>query len=534
MKKRNHTKMWKRLSCTALLIVLCSSALLGGCGQEREQADIGGGQENTLVYASQDYTAINPALYEHGEIHALLFAGLTAHDAENQVVPALAEDWTFDEDSLTWTFHLREGLTFHDGEPLTSADVAFTLNAILDEENMSEIVSNYTDIAAIDCPDALTVKIRLKEINVAFPDYMTIGILPEHLLKGETLPTCSFNQHPVGAGPYKLVDWDMGQSITMARFEGYYGGTPEIETVIFRIAPDSDSRALLLASGDVDMAQITPKYAQSLLTNDAFAEKYNIYQMETADYRAIAYNFNAGFFADRPELANILSYAIDREAIVEGALLGQGVAAYSPLQKGKYVQEAIEKFSYNPEKCMALLEADGWKKGEDGYYAKDGQQLAFTISAMADDQVRVDMATMCAAQLQEIGVNATAEAKISLDWVGQDCCMIGWGSPFDPDDHTYKVFTTDAGDNYTGYSNAEVDRLLAAARHTTDDSQRRKLYGQFQEEMTKAMPYTFIAYVDADYAVRKGISGITPDTVLGHHGVGVFWNIAQWRMGKKK
>lgn len=507
-----------------LTVILCMvlAATLFGCGGDSGEAD------NTLIYGSQDYTAINPALYEHGEINALLFAGLTAHNAENEVVAGLAEDWNFDEATCTYTFNLREGLTFHDGEPLTSADVEFTLNAILDEKNQSEIVSNYADIEEITCPDDLTVKIKLSQVNVAFPDYMTIGILPKHLLEGEDLATCDFNRNPVGAGPYKMAEWDKGQSITMERFDNYYGGEPNIETVVFKIVPDTDSRAMQLKSGEIDMAQITAKTAQSVEDAGGF----HIYQMDTADYRAIAYNFNTPLFDENPELANILSYAIDREAIVEGVLLGEGEAAYSPLQKGEYNNDSIETFDYDPEKCEAQLQEAGWKKNADGYYEKDGEELAFVISAMSDDQVRVDMAKMCAAQLQEVGVNATAEAKPSLDWENQDSCIIGWGSPFDPDDHTYKVFTTAAGDNYTGYSNQEVDGLLAEARHTADDEARHELYSKFQTEMTKAMPYTFIAYVDASYAVKENISGITENTVLGHHGVGVFWNIAEWKIEK--
>ena len=177
---------------------------------------------------------------------------------------------------------------------------------------------------------------------------------------------------------------------------------------------------------------------------------------------------------------------------------------------------------------MTLLEDAGWEKGADGYYEKDGQQLAFVISAMADDKVRVDMAVMCAAQLQQVGANVTAETRPSLDWGGQYACIIGWGSPFDPDDHTYKVFSTDAGDNYTGYSNEKVDKILAEARHTEDAGKRKELYDEFQQAMTEAMPYTFLAYVDADYAMKANIKGITENTVLGHHGVGVFHNIAEW------
>ena len=139
--------MKKKFLVSLLCIcALVTGLLLTGCGSSEGGESKGG---DTLVYGSQDYTAINPALYEHGEINALLFAGLTAHDEDNKVVPALAESWKFDEESLTYTFKLREGLTFHDGEALTSADVKFTLEAILDEDNQSEIISNYTDIDKI-------------------------------------------------------------------------------------------------------------------------------------------------------------------------------------------------------------------------------------------------------------------------------------------------------------------------------------------------------------------------------------------------
>ena len=489
----------KIVSLITCLLLIAGALVITGCAGNGENSNID--RNNTLIYGSSDYTAINPALYEHGEINALIFAGLTAHDDENKVVLGLAEDWDFNKKTNTYTFKLREGLTFHDGEPLTSEDVKFTLEAILNPDNGSEIISNYTDIEAIECPDELTVKIKLSQSNVAFPDYMTIGILPKHLLEGEDLATCEFNRNPVGAGPYRLTDWDMGQSITMESFENYYGGEPDIEKVIFKIVPDTDARAMQLKAGEIDMAQITAKTAAS---PTCVCPKLN------------------------PELANILSYAIDREAIVDSVLLGEGESAYSPLQAGDYNNEDIEKFQYDPEKCMSLLEAAGWQKGTDGYYEKDGQQLAFVISAMADDKVRVDMAVMCAAQLQKVGANVTAETRPSLDWGGQYACIIGWGSPFDPDDHTYKVFSTDAGDNYTGYSNSKVDELLADARHTEDKSKRRALYDEFQQAITEAMPYTFIAYVDADYAIKANIKGITENTVLGHHGVGVFHNIAEW------
>ena len=294
----------KSVSLILCLLLVAGSLSMAGCAGNGEISNID--RSNTLIYGSGDYTAINPALYEHGEINALIFAGLTAHDARNNVVPGLAESWDFDKKTNTYIFKLREGLTFHDGEPLTSEDVKFTLEAILDPSNGSEIISNYTDIEAIDCPDELTIEIKLSQPNVAFPDYMTIGILPKHILEGEDLTTCDFNRNPVGAGPYKLTDWDMGQSITMERFENYYGGEPNIEKVIFKIVPDTDARAMQLAAGEIDMAQITAKTAASFDEGDyPGARQVAVYRMKTADYRAIAYNFNHPFFADNPVLANI-------------------------------------------------------------------------------------------------------------------------------------------------------------------------------------------------------------------------------------
>ena len=150
----------KLLLIMLALTMVVSGAALTGCGGSEEAASSGSSgaaapasTEGALVYASGDYTAINPALYEHGEINALIFAGLTAHNEKNEVVPCLAEDWEKSDDGKEYTFKLREGLTFHDGKPLTSEDVKFTLEAITDEKNQSEIVSNYTDIDKIECPE---------------------------------------------------------------------------------------------------------------------------------------------------------------------------------------------------------------------------------------------------------------------------------------------------------------------------------------------------------------------------------------------
>ncbi len=510
----------RRISMIATLIITAALVFtLTGCGGAKTVYD-----GNTLVYGSNDYTAINPALYEHGEINLLLFAGLTAHDGENNVVPGLAETWSFDKNTNTYSFALREGLTFHDGDDLTAEDVKFTIEAIMDPANGSENASNFEDVKEVKVIDNTHVDIVLTAPNVAMPDYLTIGILPKHILEGEDMTSSSFNQNPVGAGPYKLTSWDMGQAIVMEKFDDYYQGSPNIDTVVFKIVEDTDARALQLESDELNFAQITPKAEKSLADKEGF----EIYNMETSDYRGIMYNFNSEFFKKNRELPAILSFAIDRQAIIDSVLLGHGQAAYSPLQTGPYCNESIEKYGYSPEKAQALLEHAGWKKNADGIYEKNGQALSFTINCAQGDQVRIDMANICAQNLNDIGADVKVEVPAEVDWAGQDAYLIGWGSPFDPDDHTYKVFGTDKGANYNGYSNSEVDRLLTEARQTDDDASRKALYAQFQEELGQDPAYTFIAYIDAIYAGASNIEGVTEDTVLGHHGVGIFWNIHEW------
>lgn len=513
--------MKKRILAILLCLIVGMTGALTGCGAGGE--NIG---SNTLVYGSGDYTAINPALYEHGEINLLLFAGLTAHDQDNNVVPGLAEDWTFDESTNTYKFTLREGLTFHDGEPLTAEDVKYTIEAILNPDNGSENASNFEDVKSITVIDDTHVNIELDAPNVAMLDYLTMGILPKHLLDGEDMTTSDFNQNPVGAGPYKLTAWEMGQSITMEKFEDYYQGTPKIDKVVFKIVEDTDARALQLESGELNFAQITPKAEENFTDN----ENFKVYLMTTADYRGIMYNFNNDLWKNNRELPAILSYAIDRQAIIDSVLLGHGQVAYSPLQAGDYNNQDIEKYDYDPQKAEKLLRQEGWSRGEDGIYEKNGQKLEFTINCSQGDQVRIDMANICAQNLGDIGVKVTVESPAEIDWAGQDAFLIGWGSPFDPDDHTYKVFGTNKGANYNGYSNAEVDELLTEARKLENTDERKTLYAEFQKELADDPAYTFIAYIDAIYAGTSDITGITEDTVLGHHGVGIFWNIHEWEI----
>ncbi|MDD3269702.1 MAG: ABC transporter substrate-binding protein [Syntrophomonadaceae bacterium] len=504
-------------------LLMIAMFLVAGCGGTKNVSSEGS-KEKVLVYGSGDYSSINPALYEHGEINSLIFSGLTVHDQNNKIVPALTKSWTLDQATNTYTFNLRDDVKWHDGKPFTAEDVKFTLETIMNPDNASEIASNYEDITKIEVLDKTTLKITLKAPNVAMLEYLTIGILPKHLLEGKDIATDKFNQFPIGTGPYKMASWDKGQSITLVKNKDFYVKEPQIDKVIFKIVEDTKARALQLKSGELDLAQVTPQDLNQFENNKSFT----VYNMKTSDYRGILYNFNNPLFKENRELPNALSYAIDRKAILDSVLLGHGKVAYSPIQVGEYNNPDMEKFDYNPAKAKAALEKAGWKLGQDGIYAKNGRKLTFTVICKEGDRVRADIANICAQQFKDIGVDMKVAVLSKIDWDNQEAYLIGWGSPFDPDDHTYKVFATGKGNNYNSYSNAKVDELLTKARATDVKADRLKYYQAFQTELTKDMPYTFITYIDALYVAKPNLHGITPETVLGHHGVGIFWNVADW------
>lgn len=486
----------------------------------------GGDDENTLVYGSGDYTRINPAMDEHCEINTLLFDGLTKHDGDNQVVPGLAERWDYDKSSLTYTFYLHEDVKWHDGEEFTAEDVKFTIEAIMNPDNGSENAPNYEEVEKITVHDKYTVSFTLSEPNSAFLEYMTMAILPKHLLEGEDMQTSDFFRNPVGTGPYKLESWDVGQAIVLTKNEDYYLGAPNIDTIIFKIVTDDNAQAMQLSSGELDLALLDPKNAADFADKDGFV----CYDMSTSDYRGIMFNFANDYWTENRDIIPAICCAIDRQAIIDSVLLGQGMVAYGPLQRNIYNYEDVDHYSYDPQRAKDILESVGCTMGDNGFYERNGKEIGFVISVMAGEQDRIDIAQAAAQQLREVGINCTVEIPAQMDWGGQMACLIGWGSPFDADDHTYKVFCTGKGANYSSYSDAFVDRYLTYARQTDDEVQRAEYYAIFQMMLADDPAFAFICYIDANYVASSRVHGISTDTVLGHHGVGIFWNVCEWTL----
>ena len=408
--------MKKRLSFFLALAMLVT---LASCDKT---PDVDAGnvatEPTTLVYGSGDYTRINPALDEHCEINVLLFNGLTAHNGENQVIPGLAERWEYDEATYTYTFHIRDGVTWHDGEAFTADDVKFTIEAIMNPENGSENAPNYEDVEEISVLDEKTIAFRLAAPNVAFLDYMTMAVLPRHLLEGEDLQESGFFRSPVGTGPYMLESWDAGQSIVLVKNEAYYLGSPKIERIIFKIVGDDNAQALQLKSGELDMALLDPKNARNFTGLGGFT----CYDMMTSDYRGILFNFGNAYWAENRDLIPAVCYAIDRQAIIDSVLLGQGMVAYGPLQRNIYHNGDVERYDYDPAKARKILEDAGCTMGADGFYERGGETVGFVLSVMSGEQDRIDIAQAAAQQIREAGINCTVEIPAQMDWGGQMAC----------------------------------------------------------------------------------------------------------------
>lgn len=488
-------------------------------------------RENHLVYASEsEFDGLNPIL-EETNLDALLFRGLLRFDENNKPKEDIAKSIKISEDQLSYTFLLRDDIKFHDGLPLTAEDVVFTIDSILDDNNASFLKSDFTAIETVKTVSDYVVEIKLKYPFTPLLDKLTMPILPKHAFDKVDMRTAEFNRHPIGAGPYQFDKWDYGNSLTLKENIDFHGTKPSIEKIIFKFISDSNIRALQLKSGEVDIALLDPVQVDEMKKVD----NIKIYDVDSADYRGVLFNLNKDLWKD-PAVRKAFSFALDREKIVNGLLKGYGQAAYSPLQKHAFVNEDIERYSYNLERAKELLNQAGWLETSDGFRYKDGEKLAFTITSPATDTVRVNMANYVAESYKALGADVKVDA---LNWSAitieeTDAFMIGWGSPYDADHHTHILFHTDessltsSGYNYGSYSNEKVDRLLEKGRTSMNEEERKAAYIDLQEELAQDPPFVFLAYLDAVYGVNENISGVH-ERSLGHHGSGFLWNIEEWQ-----
>ncbi|MGG3890712.1 ABC transporter substrate-binding protein [Metabacillus fastidiosus] len=521
--KKNMTK----LTGILLFMLLCLSLTACSGDKAKDKSDL----SNTLVYAGESEDTINPILNSHDELPNIIYSGLMKYDANGKPVVDLAESYKYDDTAHTYTFKLRKGVKWHDGKDFTADDVLFTYDVLTKDKTLSaSITSNYEDINSVTAPDDHTVIIKLSQYNAAMLDYFTMGIIPKHLLEGEDINTTSFNQHPVGTGRYKFVEWDKaGGMITLENNKDYYDKVPNIERVIYKTVSVESTKATMLESGEADLAWLNANYAENFRKNDKFK---NI-DFKTADYRGMSMDFKTDFWKKNEDSIGVLNYAINKQEIVDSVLKGRGFAAYSPIQLNAYGgNNAADIYPYNLDKFAQEMDALGWKKNKDGIYERNREKFHFTIQVRDYEEERVDIANILSKELKKAGVDMEVVLVTKFDWeAGYNGFLYGGAAQFDPD-MSYVSFVTNASGNTMNYSNTKVDELLKAGRHSSNENERKKIYGEFEVAYAKQPGIVLVAYLDGNYVSISGLEGLDTTRVLGHHAVGVMWNIEDWKLNK--
>jgi peptide/nickel transport system substrate-binding protein len=481
---------------------------------------------NSLVFAGENPETINPLLNVPAELPSIIFSGLMKYQY-NTPVPDLAESYSFDQATLTYTFNIRKGVKWHDGQDFTADDIVFTYNVLTKDANLtSSVTSNYEDIASVSAPDPYTVKIVMSRYNAAMLDYFTIGICPKHLLDGQNMNTSPFNQNPVGTGRYRFVEWDIaGNTIIVEKNDQYYDKIPSIDRIIYKTVAVESAKALMLESGEADLAWLNAKYAERFRGLSGFK---NI-DFKTADYRGASFDFHTEFWQRNKDSIGALNYAVDKESIIKGVLAGQGVPAYSPIQLSTFGgNKAADIYSYDSARFAQEMERLGWRKGSDGIYERGGQRFSFTIQVRDYEEERVDIANVVSRQLKDAGVEMKIVLVTRFDWkAGYNGFLAGMAAEFDPDQF-YATLVTGASENTMGYSNPQIDELLNQGRHTEDPAERKKIYSQFEEVYAISPGTLLVAFLNGNYVSTAGVDGLDTGRVLGHHAVGVFWNVENW------
>jgi peptide/nickel transport system substrate-binding protein len=430
------------------------------------------------------------AYSEH--VHGLLFSSLVAHDAQMNITPDLAESWEIPE-PLTYVFHLRHGVKFHDGRALTSADVKYTFDTILGGPLKTPKRGSLKTVASVESPDAFTVVFHLREPYASLLWTLSapgIGIVPNG-------SGADFARHPVGTGPFKFVSYTADEELDLERNRDYFGAAPKFQNLQMRIVTDALVRALELrkGTGDTTINSLTPDMVVTLAKQKGLASD----EQPGTSLAYLAFNFDDPVLGKR-EVRQALAFATDRATIIRYLLRGQAEPAASLLPPNHWAfDKDVPQYDFDPARAEVLLDQAGYKRGADGV------RIRFTLKTSTDESTRL-MSEAIADQWRKVGVAlelrplefATLYTDItrgtfqiySLRWVGANN---------DPDIFEY-VFSSakfpPAGANRGHYKNPELDTLLNQSRVELDREKRKELLFQIQKIVATDEPYINLWYVD--------------------------------------
>ncbi|CAL9637448.1 ABC transporter substrate-binding protein [Streptomyces sp. enrichment culture] len=499
----------------------------------------GGGDaaDSVVIGVASEPETLSPLLGYGKDGNSKIFDGLLERDADLKLRPALAEALPkVSGDGLTYTYTLRDGVEFSDGEPLTAEDVVFTYETILDARTNNTARSELDAVEQVRAVGDDKVVFTLKYPYAPFAGRTVLPIVPEHIAGGQDPNTGSFNTEPVGTGPYVLTGWSKGEKLTFKANPNYWGGAPKVKKVTMAVIKDDDVRATRLRAGDLDGAVLPPALAATF-ENDGDKRTY---EATSYDFRAVTLPTAHPVTGDRA-IRQALDAAVDRRAMVEKILDGAGRPAYGPLPSDDpWYAEGIER-EKDLAKAERVLERAGWKPGGDGVRVKDGTRAAFTLLYPAGDKVRQDHALAYASDAKKAGIDVTVESatwEVIEPRMKRDAVLAGFGSSGDPDFGLYTLLHSSlAGDGFNNmarYDNPAVDRALDAGRRTQQAPARKAAYDTLQRELLKDPGYTFLTHIDHLYVLADRWDGLTTQVEPHEHGFasGPWWNLQDWQPKK--
>jgi peptide/nickel transport system substrate-binding protein len=504
------------------------------------------GRQTLIVALSSEPISLDPADHRSRQSETVIrnmFDGLVTRDTRSGVHLELAEEMNWLDDQ-TLEVKLRDGVLFHDGEPMTADDVVFTFNRII-QENQIEYPEPHTSprkglIAPLESIEKVDDSTVLMHFSGPWPPAMQLivhqQIVPEHYL--QEVGTEGFVARPIGTGPFRFVSATAGlDEVVMERFDDYYGGSPDLKPVgpaclqeaVFRVIPEASTRVAALLAGEVDIIQEVPPELF-----DTLAQTPGI-QVKTAPStqpKWMEMNVSKPPFDD-VRVRQAMNYAVDKQLIIDEIYGGRAVALPGPLSPfNNFVNRSLEPYPYDPEQALSLLDEAGWTDSDgDGMLDKDGQPFTFTIDTL--EQWR-PLAEAVASQFRQLGIDAAVRfweysvIQPQLLAGERQAYLDDWGdSAFDPVGHfEAKWHGQVPGEpygrgNYSTYNNERVNELIRMGETTADTQKRHEIYDEAQQIVYDEAPAVFLILPEEAEAASDRVQNWEPasDSRINLHDV---------------
>lgn len=461
------------------------------------------------------------------DVDRLLFSGLIRFDERGMPQPDLAESWGVNAEGTIYNFTLRPNAVWHDGQPVTSDDVLFTIELLKGNGSLypQDIKDLWANVEVRKLNDK-NLKFTLPEPFAPFLDYLTVGILPKHILETvppEGLVNAEFNIKPIGSGPYKfdhlILSGGQIAGVVLTAFDAYYGQPPYIPQVVFRYYPSSAAALDAYEQGEVlGISRISADTLQEALA----LPNLSLYSSRLPQLSMVMLNLNNPEvpFLQNAQVRRALLLALNRQRMISTLLQGQAIVAHGPILPGSWAYyDGIEHLEYDPETAISLLKAEGYVIPPEGgaVRAKEGQALAFTL-LHPDDELHTQIAQTLQASWAAIGAQVNLQAvpydRIVFDYLGPrayQAALVDLNLARTPDPDPYPFWhqaEATGGQNYAQWDNRTASEYLEQARVNTDFGVRTRLYRNFQVVFAKELPSLPLYAPVYSFAVDAQVLGV--------------------------